>query len=127
MRKIILFLFIAFAAISANAQLTNTKWKGTLQLEPATDVLFDFRKDTAEVFTLADNGSLEIMLYTIKGNELTLQKISGKSDCDENVIGKYKCEMKFENKNDELVLTRMDDGCDDRGNVLDKSIWTKVK
>ena len=127
MRKIILFLLIAFTAISANAQLTNTKWKGTLQLEPATDVLFDFRKDTAEVFTLADNGSLEIMLYTVKGNELTLQKITGKSDCDETVIAKYKFEMKFENNNDVVVLTRMDDSCDDRGNVLDKSIWTKVR
>jgi hypothetical protein len=123
MRKIILFLFIAFTAISANAQLTNTKWKGTLELEPATDVLFDFRKDTAEVFTLADNGSLEIMLYTIKGNELTLQKITGKSDCDETVIGRYKFEM----KNDQVVLTRIDDGCDDRGNVLNNSKWTKVR
>ena len=123
MRKIILFLFIAFTAISANAQFTNTKWKGTLEIDPATDVLFDFRKDTAEVFVLSDNSSLEIMLYTIKGNELTLQKITGKSDCDETVIGKYKFEM----KNDEVVLIRMDDGCDDRGNVLDKSKWTKVR
>jgi hypothetical protein len=123
MRKIILFMFIAFTAISANAQFTNTKWKGTLELDPATDVLFDFRKDTAEVFVLSDNSSLEIMVYTIKGNELTLQKITGKSDCDESVIGKYKFEM----KNDEVVLTRMDDGCDDRGNVLDKSKWTKVR
>ena len=122
-----MILLIPFIAISAKSQFANTKWKGTLQLDTPTDVVFDFRKDTAEVFTLSDNSSLEIMLYTIKDNVLTLQKITGKSDCDENVVGKYKFEMKFENKNDELVLTRMDDGCDDRANVLDKSKWTKIR
>ena len=123
MRKIIMILLIPFIAISANAQFTNTKWKGTLQLDPPTDVVFDFRKDTAEVFTLSDNASLEIMLYTVKDSVLTIQKITGKSDCDENVIGKYKFEM----KNDQLVFIRMEDPCDDRGNVLDKSKWTKIR
>ena len=55
MKKIIFIAFIAFISASANAQLANSKWKGTLQLDNPTDVVFDFRTDTLEAFVAADN------------------------------------------------------------------------
>lgn len=123
MRKHIgIFLFLFVAGV-AQSQFTNTKWKGTLELDPAMDVLFDFRKDTVEVFNLADNSSLEIMQYTVKDSVLTLQKISGASDCDASYVSKYK----FRLKNDQFFLIKQDDDCDNRANVLNNTMWKRLQ
>ena len=122
MRKIIVILLVLFVSGAVKAQFTHTKWKGTLELDPAMDVLFDFRKDTVEVFNLADNSSVEIMIYTVKDSTLTLQKISGASDCDVSGVAKYK----FRLKDDKFFLIRMDDDCDDRGNVLNNTTWKRL-
>ena len=123
MRKIIVILLVLFVSGAVNAQFTHTKWKGTLELDPAMDVLFDFRKDTVEVFNLADNSSIEIMQYTIKDSTLTLQKISGASDCDASSVAKYK----FRLKDDKFFLIKIDDDCDDRGNVLNNTTWKRLQ
>ena len=122
MRKIIVILLVLFVSGEGKAQFTHTKWKGTLELDPAMEVLFDFRKDTVEVFNLADNSSVEIMQYTIKDSTLTLQKISGASDCDASGIAKYK----FRLKDDKFFLIKLDDDCDDRGNVLNNTTWKRL-
>ncbi|QEC67349.1 hypothetical protein FRZ67_08590 [Panacibacter ginsenosidivorans] len=121
MKKIIFIAFIAFISVSANAQLTNSKWKGTLQLDSPTDIVFDFRTDTLEAIVAADNSSLELMKYSIKDSILSIQKISGQSDCDDSAIAKYKFEINSEG----LLLTVIEDGCINRSGVLDNTKWVK--
>ena len=121
MKKIIFIAFIAFISASANAQLANSKWKGTLQLDNPTDVVFDFRTDTLEAFVAEDNSSLELMKYSIKDNVLSIQKISGQSECDDTAVAKYK----FEIGSDGLLLTLIEDNCIDRSGVLDNTKWVK--
>lgn len=121
MKKIIFLAFIAFISASANAQLTNSKWKGTLQLDNPTDVVFDFRTDTLEAFVADDNSSLELMKYSVKDGVLSIQKLSGQSDCDDSIVAKYK----FEINDDGLLLTVIEDGCMGRSGVLDKTKWVK--
>ncbi len=123
MKKIIFILLVSFVSVSAHAQLTNTKWKGTLQLENPADVVFDFRNDTLEVSRVADSSNLETMTYTVQDTLLTLQKIYGQSDCDSTVAGKYK----FEIKDDGLYITLIEDDCDDRSSVLDNTKWIKTQ
>ncbi len=114
-------MLISFAFISAKAQLTNTKWKGTIHLDQPTDIIIHFGTDTLEAFSAEDNSSVEIMHYSIQDTVLTVQKISGQSQCDDVVVGKYKIEI----KDNEMLMTVIDDDCDDRGPVLDNTTWKK--
>ncbi len=124
MKKIILFTLLCFAFVFANAQLTNTKWKVTLAIPDSAEVIFDFRTDTVEALTVADSESLETMIYTVQDTILTFENISGRSECDDTVIGKYKFEM----KDDEMFLALIEDNCADRANALNNNAkWIKVQ
>ncbi|MBL7763915.1 MAG: hypothetical protein JNL23_10860 [Chitinophagaceae bacterium] len=122
MKKIILFLFIVTAGIGANAQLSKTKWSGTLMLDQPVNITLDFAKDTLVAIT-PDGGTLETMTFTVKDNVLSITKAFGQSDCGTDVTGKYK----FDIKADSMEFTLVEDICYNRAGVLDKTKWTKVK
>jgi len=121
MKKTGLLILLAFFSFSLHAQLSQTKWKTTLQLENATEVYFDFSRDSLKVFVVADSSLLESNIYTAKEGELSILKVSGISNC-EGITGKYK----FEIKNDQMVLTLMSDPCTDRAEVLEKVVFTRI-
>jgi hypothetical protein len=123
MKKILLFLFIVTACISANAQLSKTKWTGTLMLEQPVEITLDFAKDTLSAITNGDGQVLETMIFTVKDNVLTITKSSGQSDCGTDVAGKYKIAI----KGDSMEFALVEDICINRAGVLDKTKWTKVK
>lgn len=122
MKKIIFFLLVSFVSVTVHAQLNNTKWKGTIQLENKIDVVFEYTKDTLAVSNIADNSNIETMTYAITDSIITLQKIYGQSDCD-ITEGKYK----FWIKDNSLYMTSISDACDDRSGVLNNSKWIMVK
>jgi hypothetical protein len=124
MKTIIFIIIISFAFLPAHAQLSNSKWKVTLSVPDPTDIVFDFRADTVDAVSAESNETIETMLYTVKDTVLTLQKITGGSECDNDVIGKYKFEM----KDDGMYLTLIEDACEDRANVLNnKEKWVKTQ
>ena len=123
MKKISFFLLLAFAALGAHAQLSKTKWKGTLQLENPIEVVFDFGKDSLTVYNTADNSGLETMSYTAKAGVLSIKKAYGQSSCDDQVTGKYKYAI----KDGELSLVLVSDDCADRSGVLNNTKWKKTK
>ena len=113
MNKIFLTLLIAMIVYSADAQLSNTKWKGTLNIEGGMDVLFNFSNDTLNVENAADNSSLETMTYTSDDSVITLTKIYGQSQCD-TTAGKYKYVI----VNNEMTLSLLSDDCPDRAGAI---------
>ena len=121
MKKMIFIILVSFAFIPAIAQSPHIKWKGTLHLDSPTDIFLDFRNDTCEAIRVDDSQSLEVMHYTLDDTSLTLQKISGGSDCDSGSIGKYK----IEKKDNGILVTLINDDCEDRSGALDNTIWTK--
>ncbi len=123
MHKIIFSLLASVASVSANAQLENTKWKATIVIDNPLNVIFDFKKDTVSIYTVADNTVIETMTYTNNDTSVTLLKIDGQSDCGSNEPGKYK----FVIKNDSMRLTMIADSCFDRSSVIDSTKWTKWK
>jgi hypothetical protein len=123
MKKIISLFFIFAVATVANAQLSNTKWKGTIQADEAIDVIFHFSKDTLTVTNTGDASTIEVMTYSAKDTILNFQKVNGQSDCSTEIIGKYKYEM----KNGEVTFMLLDDSCEQRSAVLNNSRWTKVE
>jgi hypothetical protein len=124
MKKILLTIIVITACFAGKAQLANHKWVGSLPLDnQPTDVILDFKKDSVSAIIAASGESLEQMLYTVKKDVVTFQKVDGRSGCGTDVIGKYK----FELKADSITLTLVEDICIDRAGVLDKSKWTKQK
>ncbi|MDQ6812509.1 MAG: hypothetical protein M3040_02025 [Bacteroidota bacterium] len=115
MKKIIFCLFLLVAvSVSVKAQLTNSKWKGILKLDNPVNVTFHFGKDTLSVFNLDQNEVLETMTYSSDNSTITLRKISGQSDCSASTTGKYKYQV----KDNTLLITVVDDACDDRAPYL---------
>jgi len=121
MKKAGLVIILGVLCISSHAQLAQTKWKTTLQLENATEVCFDFAKDSLKVFVVADSSLLEANVYSLKDGELSILKVTGISTCD-GITGKYKLEI----KNEQMIFTLISDPCSDRSEVLDKTILTKM-
>jgi len=120
MKSILILLTAFIAASSVHAQLANSKWRGTLQLDNPVEVIFDFGNDSLKCVVAADNSELETMNFTVKDSVLTLKKLYGQSNCD-NSAGKYK----FAVKDTELTLWLMEDSCVDRSSVLDNTKWKK--
>jgi hypothetical protein len=121
MKKVISLLVIIVIAFSSKAQLSNTRWKGTLQLDNPLDAVFDFGKDTLNVFRVDDNSLMEAMVYTANDSIFTLQKITGQSDCGSSEIGRYR----YKRNGDALLVTLLEDVCNDRSSVLNNFKLTR--
>lgn len=114
MKKIIYILSVTFITFSAHAQLENSKWKTTLQIDQPVDVIFNFSADTLDVTNAADNSDIEAMNYNVADTVLTLHKLYGQSECDTAAVGKYSYKI----NGNQLWLLLISDDCDDRSNVI---------
>ena len=121
MKKTIVTLLLVMTSGVLLAQLSNTKWKGTLRGDNPQNVIFNFKKDTAVVYNLSDSSIVETMIYSVKDMVLTLNKIDGISDCDNSTPGKYRIGI----VKDALYLTLLDDNCSDRSSAIDSLKWIK--
>lgn len=113
MTKIIALILVFFATVSANAQLSNTKWKGVLNIEGGINALFNFSNDTLDVIN-SENESMETMKYHIKDTLITFVKLYGNSQCDTSTPGVYK----FQITANEMTLTLVSDSCADRSEAI---------
>lgn len=115
-----LFLFICLTGNYVQAQLQDSSWKGVFFVPDPAECVFEFKKDTvnlrfADNYVLNDvNNSkiLEQSLFKIQNDTLILQKLSGESPCNPNLLGKYQYAIKDE----KLFLTVIWDDC--RGRVM---------
>ena len=122
MKNISLAIIAIFALASTSAQLKNTRWNTTLEINGSVNTMIDFGKDTALVYTVADSAMIEKMTYTSTDTSFILMKIEGQSQCD-NIPGKYG----FTIKDNNLSMKLLKDECNDRSNVLENTIWTRWK
>lgn len=124
MKKVFISFAIIIVCLSAKSQLANHKFDGTIQIEnQVTPITLDFKKDSVNAVIAQTGEMLEQMIYTVNNDVVTLQKVSGKSDCDTDIVGRYK----FTIKGDEITLLLIEDICEARAGVLDQSTWKKVK
>ncbi len=114
MKKITLFLtFLILSVITVSAQtgLSATRWKGIAYIPDAAEVTLSFTKDS--VVMLRDNDPLETMHYSLSGDTLRIEKLSGMSPCGVNT-GTYKLSI----KNNNLFLEVIKDECPERINAF---------
>lgn len=123
MKNIIFAFFLIFSSFSLVAQIRNTSWKGAIKGDNPRDVILDFHKDSITVYSATDNSVVERMIYSAKNGVITLHKVDGQSDCDNEIVGKYK----FVVKSGKLFVTLLRDSCDDRSSALNSTKWTKSK
>ena len=121
MKKIFFVLFASLVMAGANAQLANTKWKITIKMDDNdAAATCSFGTDTLNVTLDSDGQLLETLLFTVQGDVFTIKKISGQSDCDDQV-GKYK----FEIKDGVMSINLVSDDCQGRAEAIDKTKWIK--
>lgn len=114
MSKMTITLIAIFMACTVNAQFSNTKWKGVLDIDGGMNVVFQFKGDTLDVVNDYDKSSLETMKYKIDGNVIILRKLYGSSQCSESTLGKYKYTI----AKNEMKLKLISDDCYDRSNAV---------
>ena len=131
MKKIALLMsIVCLTALTASAQLTNTKWKGMIRI-PADSVgtlkpfgvTWTFSKDTATV-TYDDNVmEPDVMTYQTKGQQMMLKKVSGSVPCNNTDV--LTCTYSI--KNDQLLMTRVSDDCVPRRHADASQPFDRVK
>ncbi|HEX8278287.1 MAG TPA: hypothetical protein VF540_06310 [Segetibacter sp.] len=122
-KSVFCLVIISLISGSIKAQLANSKWKGVLKLDNPVNVAFNFGKDTLTVLNLDENTVVETMIYKVTASTFTLTKISGQSDCESSVVGRYKYQI----KDNSLLMTVEEDACDDRAPYLDNLQLIKNK
>ena len=126
-KQILKKIFFTFTAtsllITVFAQLENTRWKTTLQINGPVNTIMDFKKGTIALYTVADSTMIETMTYTKDDTSFTLLKTDGQSDCGNSTPGKYGFSIKGTN----LMLKLLTDECYDRYSVIQNTTWKKWK
>jgi hypothetical protein len=126
MKKIltILISMFFFSITAIHAQMTNTKWKGILNLDNgAVPVIWQFDKDTVQITNISDSTLVEKMTYKTEPGFLLFTKVSGISSCDNNTIGKYK----FNIRNDSLFVAPFEDPCNDRASAVSSEPCIRIR
>ncbi len=124
MKKIIGFgILMVFITSALSAQLTDTKWKNSMNIPDPTETFLQFKKDTVLLTVVADGTLVETMTYSVSKDTLRLTKTSGMSPCADNIIGLYH----FELKDDKLTITPISDDCFERAGAFKPEAWTREK
>ncbi len=122
MKNAILFFGLFLITLSVNAQLAGTKWKGKVNIPNSTEVIFDFKKDVANVTTLTGM-PVESCSYTIKADTITFKKVSGGSPCPVNSV----FTVQYAVKDDAMTINPLTDDCEGRKDSFTKEPLLKVK
>lgn len=113
MKIIISALLLLVIAVGSRAQnsLSNTKWKGVMLIPGATDVRLNFKKDSLFLTTEAGQ-EIGTLIYSQRGDTLTIRKIWGSSPCPEESQGVYRIE--WIEKDKKIQLHGISDECEGR-------------
>ena len=100
--------------------LTNTNWSGILHAPDPVDAVLEFKTDS--MFVYIGPELIETMTYAVKGDTLTLTKVSGSSPCDQQPVN-YQYSVKDEN----LKLLALTDNCTERKNAFAPEGYKRMK
>ena len=125
MKKALIIIFSNFlvSITTIHAQVANTKWKGILNMDGPTPVIWQFDTDTVQVFNISDSSLVEKMTYRTEPGFLLFTKVSGISSCDNTTIGKYK----FSIRSDSLFVAPYDDPCNDRASAVSSEACIRIR
>ena len=120
MKTFLICLVLVSVSIVSKAQLTNTKWSGTMMVPSEQQVELSFKKDS--LFIIINNSPVESMTYNVKDSLINVVKVDGKSPCDSGPFA-----LKFLLQGDKLFIKDISDNCDERKNAWTADPFTKEK
>jgi hypothetical protein len=125
MKKVLIIIFSTFLVSTSalHAQVVNNKWKGILNLDGPTPVVWQFDKDTVQIFNISDSSLVEKMTFKTEPGFILLTKVSGISSCDNTTVAKYK----FEIRSDSLFIAPFDDPCYDRASAVSNEACIRIR
>lgn len=115
-------LLLFFAALTANAQLAGTKWKGKVNIPNPTDVIFIFKDTVADVTTMSGL-PVESCSYKINGDTIIFKKLNGGSPCPVNSM----FTVQFAVKDDKMTIIPLTDDCEGRKGSFTSEPLVKMK
>lgn len=114
MKKTMTAILLALVSMTVSAQLANTKWVGTIKGDNPRRVYLNFLDKGCSIYTVSDSSLVEVMATAYDGNQFSLNKIDGQSDCDNATTGKYSYQV----KKDSLFIKLVEDACEDRSSAI---------
>jgi hypothetical protein len=125
MKKAFIIIISIFTGslTTLHAQVANTKWKGILNLDGPTPVIWQFDKDTVQIFNISDSSLVEKMTYKTEPGFFLFTKVSGISSCDTSTIAKYK----FTLRSDSLFIAPFEDPCYDRASAVSNEACIRIR
>jgi len=118
------FALFTLAAHSQNS-VSNTKWKGQIQVPQTLDIVLEFRNDTL-IASSAEGMELESMFFSQSKDTLKLRKLNGQSPCDYITEGLYRLE--WADNGGKVILHMIKDDCDARaGSITSAAAYLRVK
>jgi hypothetical protein len=125
MKKVLIIIFSTFLVSTSalHAQVVNTEWKGILNLDGPTPVVWQFDKDTVQIFNISDSSLVEKMTFKTEPGFILFTKVSGISSCDNTTVAKYK----FEIRSDSLFIAPFDDPCYDRASAVSNEACIRIR
>ena len=121
MKPFIIIAAFFMLTITANAQLINTNWKGTIMAPSEVNVVLQFKKDTLNIVVAGTGNVIESMKYSVKDDVITINKIAGGSPCSNDVTAT----IKYAVKDTTLILVPLSDPCDERKNAWPPAGFSK--
>ena len=120
---------VCFFLFTANAQLANTKWKGTLKIPGENGNLqplpttWSFQNDTLTIVYAVGGFPADVMTYQEEKNIVSIKKVSGSVPCDNDAVGKFSYEI----KGDQLLIRKIEDACTARGASDVSEPFTRIR
>jgi len=121
MKVLLTAALVQFLSLNAFAQIpiSNTKWKGHIEIPQALDIILEFKNDSL-IATSAEGMELEVMFFSQVKDTLRLKKLNGQSPCDHTTEGYYRLE--WAENGDKLLLHLVKDDCADRAKSITSTV-----
>ena len=121
MKTFLLSIILLTMLTVSKAQLTNTKWTGTMYIPTDAQVTLSFKKDTVDMIINENDYVGETMSYMVKDSVITLKKLSGNSPCSSGTFT-----VKYFIKDNKLFIEPLKDPCENRTHAWPQTGFTKV-
>jgi len=122
--NIVILQFIAMNLFAQNS-ISNTKWKGHIEIPQALDIIFEFKNDSL-IVTSAEGRELGAMFFAQTKDTLKIRKISSQGPCNNTTEGIYI--LKWTDSDDKLLLYPISDNCKQRAVSISAPVaYSRVK
>jgi hypothetical protein len=128
-RPVVLALVGMLCLFTAKAQLANTKWKGPIKVPMEGGTMTElqttwiFQQDTLTIVYADRTMTSDVMTYREDNKTITIRKVSGGVPCSNDAVGKYSYAI----KNDQLLITKVEEACTARNDGDVSQPFDRVK